>query len=278
MTYGSPLTRRKLLAAIGGVGLLAVGPRVVGALGHDPAFTQYTYAQSTGPNLRVAWYERYNGTLAEESNRFTDGAPLTNDSDSFNASGDDGRFVDVTGPDAVAAGPVLSIPNAQPGDGGLLLIGLRADGADARAWLSIEAYEFAENSLTEPERTGGDGTTDGTATDAGELQDYVDVECWYDTGRLGVGSCNGRRDFSEEAFVASGTLAEVSDALSGGVPLTFGLVGDPCIDAGTQRCLALRWRIDPSVTNVIQSDSARLDIAFAATACDETTNPFGGGE
>jgi hypothetical protein len=278
MTHGSPLTRRKLLAAIGGVGLLAAGPRVVGAMGTDPAFTQYTYAQSTGPNLRVAWYERYNGTLAEESNRFTDGTPLTNDSDSFNASGDAGRFVDVTGPDAVAAGPVLSIPNAQPGDEGLLLIGLRAEGADARAWLSIEAYEFAENSLVEPERTEGDTTTDDTATDAGELQHYVDVECWYDTGRLGVGGCNGRRDFSEEAVVAAGTLAEVSDALAGGVPLTFGLVDDACIDAETQRCLALRWRIDPSVTNVIQSDSARLDIAFAATACDETTNPFGGGE
>ena len=273
MTHGSPLTRRKLLAAIGGVGLLAAGPRVVGAMGHDPAFTQYTYAQSTGPNLRVAWYERYNGALAEESNRFTAGSALTNDSDSFNASGDDGRFVDVTGPDAVAAGPVLSIPNAQPGDEGLLLIGLRAEGADARAWLSIEASEFAENSLTEPERTEGDTTTDG-----GELQHYVDVECWYDTGRFGVGGCNGRRDFSEEAVVAAATLAEVSDALAGGVPLTFGLVGDPCIDAGTQRCLALRWRIDPSVANVIQSDSARLDIAFAATACDEPTTPFGGGE
>jgi hypothetical protein len=278
MTHCSPLTRRKLLAAIGGVGLLAAGPRVVGAMDHDPVFTRYTYAQSTGPNLRVAWYERYNGTLAEESNRFTDGPPLTNDSDSFNASGDAGRFVDLTGPDAVAAGPVLSIPNAQPGDEGLLLIGLRAEGADARAWLSIEASEFAENSLVEPERAAGDTTTDDTTADAGELQHYVDVACWYDTGRFGVGGCNGRRDFSEEAVVAAGTLAEVSDALSGGVPLTFGLVEDACIDAGTQRCLALRWRIDPAVTNVIQSDSARLDIAVAATACDETTNPFGGGE
>jgi len=263
MTYGSPLTRRKLLAAIGGVGLLAVGPRVVGALGHDPAFTQYTYAQSTGPTLRVAWYERYNGTLAEESNRFTDGAPLTNDSDSFNASGDDGRFVDVTGPDAVAAGPVLSIPNAQPGDGGLLLIGLRADGADARAWLSIEAYEFAENSLTEPERTEGDGTTDGTATDAGELQDYVDVECWYDTGRLGVGSCNGRRDFSEEAFVASGTLAEVSDALSGGVPLTFGLVGERAADIDYNGPASYRTNFLDSVWNLTPEEAAEIDSTLA---------------
>mgnify|MGYP006279450613 FL=1 len=278
MTHGSPFTRRELLAAIGGVGLLAAAPRVAGALRPDPGFTQYTYAQTSGPDLRVAWYERYNGTRLEESNRFTDGGPLTNTSDAFNESGDAGRFVDVTGPNAVTAGPVLSIPNAHPGDEGLLLIGLRAEDADARAWLSITAYDFAENSLTEPERTAGDTTTDDTATDAGELQHHVDVTCWYDTGRFGVGGCNGSRDFSEEAVVAAGTLAEVSDALSGGVLLDFGLVEGACIDAGTQRCLALRWRIDPSVTNVIQSDSVRLDVAFAATTCDDTTNPFGGGD
>ncbi|AZH25394.1 hypothetical protein [Haloplanus aerogenes] len=270
MTHGSPLTRREILAAIGGVGLLAAGPRVAGALGSDPSFTQYTYAQTSGPDLRVAWYERYNGVLQEESNLFSDGPPLTNSSDAFNQSGDAGRFVDVTGTDAVATGPVLSIPNAQPGDEGLLLIGLRAEDAAARVWLSVSAYDFAENSLVEPERAEGD--TD----DEGELQDYVDVECWYDTGRLGVGGCNGERDFTEEAVVAAGTLAEVSDALTGGVPLDFGLVGDACIEADTQRCLALRWRIDPAVTNVIQSDSASLDIAFAATTCDDATNPFGG--
>jgi len=272
MTHDSPLTRRKLLAAIGGVGLLAAGPRVVGALGGDPAFTRYTYAQSAsdGPDLRVAWYERYNGTVLEESNRFSAAAPLTNSSDSFNASGDAGRFVDLTGPDAVDAGPVFSIPNAHPGDEGLLLIGLRAEDADARVWLGVDAYTFAENSLVEPERAAND--TDET----GELQDYVDVELWYDTGRLGLGGCNGRRDVTEEAVVAGGTLAEVGDALAGGIPLEFGLVDDACIAAGTQRCLALRWHLDPVVSNVVQSDSVRLDIAFAATACDEATNPFGG--
>lgn len=270
MTHGSPLTRRDILAAIGGVGLLAAGPRVASALRQEPSFTQYTYAQSDGPDLRVAWYERYNGVLQEESNRFTGGDPLTNSADSLNESGDAGRFVDVTGTDAVATGPVLSIPDAQPGDEGLLLIGLRAEDAPARAWLSITAYDFAENSLVEPERAAGDTDADD------ELQDYVDVAVWYDTGRFGVGGCNGARDFTEEAVVAAGTLAEVGAALDGGVALDFGLVGDACIDEGTQRCLALRWRIDPAVTNVIQSDSASLDIAFAATTCEDTTNPFGG--
>ena len=135
MTHGSSFTRRQLLTAIGGVGLLAGGARVAGALRREPTFTRYTYAQSVdgGPNLRVAWYERYNGAVLEESNRFSDTAPLTNTSESFNESADAGSFVDVTGPDAVAAGPVLSIPNAHPGDEGLLLIGLRAERAVSAA-------------------------------------------------------------------------------------------------------------------------------------------------
>jgi hypothetical protein len=276
MTDDSPLSRRRLLAAIGGVGLLSATPRVASALRREPSFTRYTYAQSTatGPNLRVAWYERYNGRLLEESNRFGDGAPLTNGSASFDEAGDAGRFVDVTGPDAVDAGPVLSIPGAQPGDEGLLLLGLRAEDAAARAWLRVTASEFAEGTLTEPERTAGDTSA---GPDAGELQHHVDVQLWYDTGRLGVGGCNGLRDVTEEAVVASGTLRAVGDALEDGVLLDFGALSDPCIPADAQRCLALRWAIDPTVNNVIQSDSVRLDVALAVTACDETTTPFGAG-
>jgi hypothetical protein len=274
MTHGSPLTRRQLLTAIGGVGLLAAGPRVAGALNRDPSFTRYTYAQSVdgGPDLRVAWYERYNGTVLEESNRFADGAPLTNTSQSFNDSGDAGNFVDVTGPDAVATGPILSIPNAHPGDEGLVLIGLRADGADARAWLQVTASEFAENSLLEPERDDDDETET-----RGELQEHVEIELWYDTGRLGVGGCNGLRDFTEETVIGSGTLETVGADLDGGVLVDFGVVESACIPADTQRCLGLRWSIDPEVSNVIQSDSARLDVRFVATACAETTNPFAEG-
>lgn len=260
-----------MLAAIGGVGLLAAGPRVVGALRRDPSFTQYTYAQSTdgGPDLRVAWYETYNGTLQEESNRFTGGDPLTNTSDSFNRSGDAGRFVDLTGmdPDTVDPGPVLAIPNALPGDEGLLLIGLRAEHAPARAWLGV-SYTTAENGILEPERADADDTAEG------ELQDYVDVELWYDTGRGGLGGCNGVRDLSEEAVVGAGALAEVGDALADGTLLDFGVLGDPCIDAGSQRCLALRWSVDPDVNNVIQGDSVQFDITVAATTCDDTSNPF----
>lgn len=272
MTHSS-LSRRELLAGIGAVGLLAAGPRVASALRGEPPFTRYTYAQTTdgGPDLRVAWVERYNGVLLEESNALTGGAPLQNTSESFNESGGAGRFVDRTGPDAVGAGPVVSIPNAHPGDEGLLLVGLRAEDADARVWLSVTASEFAENTLVEPEVVDGD-----VPGPEGELQDHVEVELWYDTGRLGIGACNGVRDPTEEAVVPAGTLAEVGASLADGTPLDFGLVERACIPAGSQRCLAFRWRIDPTVTNVVQSDSARLDVAIAATACDDTTNPFGG--
>jgi len=267
MTNGSSFTRRELLAAIGGVGLLAAAPRVAGALSTDPSFTRYTYAQSTdsGPDLRVAWYERYNGTLLDESNQLSGDAPLTNSSDSFNASGDSGQFVNVTGPDAVQTGPVLSIPNAHPGDDGLLLVGLRAENAPARAWLRVTA-EYAENGRVEPEIAAGDDD------DEGELQDYVTTEFWYDTGPFG--GCNGSRSLTEAAVVPAGTLADVAGSLEAGVGLDFGIAGRACIPEDEQRCLALRWHIDPDVGNVIQSDSVVLDAEFVATTCDDTSNPF----
>jgi hypothetical protein len=67
----------------------------------------------------------------------------------------------------------------------------------------------------------------------------------------------------------------VAADLGSGVLLDFGIVESACIRADTQRCLALRWSIDPSVNNVIQSDSVRLDLSLVATDCDTTTNPFG---
>ena len=75
-------------------------------------------------------------------------------------------------------------------------------------------------------------------------------------------------------MIGSDTLEAVSDDLEDGTLLDFGIVESACIPADTQRCLGLHWSIDPAVSNVIQSDSARLDVRFVATECTETTNPF----
>ncbi|MFC6989070.1 hypothetical protein ACFQJD_10785 [Haloplanus sp. GCM10025708] len=232
MTHDSPrLSRRTLLAGLGTVGLVATGPGVVRALRGQPPYANYTYAQTTedGPDLRVAWYETYNGEYREDSNRFTDGEKLENTSDSFNESATAERFVDRTGPNQVDAPPVVDLPNVHPGDSGTLVLGLLAENADARVWLRLAAAEFRENRLTEPEIVDADTTDDvfgsdgSLVTGGGELQEYVDVRLWYDTGVLDTGmvvGCNGVYDAAVESLVAlpetsaspraDGTLTDLS--------------------------------------------------------------------
>lgn len=301
MTHDSPrLSRRTLLAGLGAVGLVATGPGVVRALQGHPPYTNYTYAQTTegGPDLRVAWYETYNGEYQEDSNRFTDGAPqLQNTSDAFNDSATAGRFVDTTGPNQVDAPPVVTLPNVHPGDRGTLVLGLLAENAEARVWLRTAASEFRENNLTEPELVDGDTSVDVFDVDGtlesggGELQDYVDVRLWYDTGILDTGvavGCNGVYDPLVESLVslpatsplpvANGTLAELSNAMDEGVELGFGFLENGCLPVGRERCLGFEWRVDPDVGNLIQTDSVTFTLEFAVTTCDDTTNPFGGSQ
>ncbi|WP_423751717.1 hypothetical protein [Salinirarus marinus] len=298
MTHDSPrLSRRTLLAGLGTVGLVATGPGVVRALRGQPPYANYTYAQTTedGPDLRVAWYETYNGEYREDSNRFTDGEKLENTSDSFNESATAERFVDRTGPNQVDAPPVVDLPNVHPGDSGTLVLGLLAENADARVWLRLAAAEFRENRLTEPEIVDADTTDDvfgsdgSLVTGGGELQEYVDVRLWYDTGVLDTGmvvGCNGVYDAAVESLVAlpetsaspraDGTLTDLSAdaALGEGGGLDFGLLDDGCLPVGRERCLGLEWRVAPDVGNVIQTDSVAFTIEFGVTTCDDTNNPF----
>ncbi|MFB6123960.1 MAG: hypothetical protein ABEJ78_10940 [Haloferacaceae archaeon] len=300
MTHDSPrLSRRTLLAGLGTVGIVATGPGVVRALRGQPPYANYTYAQTTenGPDLRVAWYETYNGEHREDSGRFTDGEGLENTSASFNDSAQAGRFVDRTGPNRVDAPPVVDLPNVHPGDRGTVVLGLLAENAEARVWLRLTAAEFRENRRTEPEAVDGDATGDVFATDGslvdggGELQEHVDVRLWYDTGILDTGmavGCNGVYDPVVESLVAlpetsvrpraDGTLADLSAnaALGEGVALDFGLLDDGCLPVGRERCLGVAWRVDADVGNLIQTDSATFALEFAVTTCDDTNNPFGG--
>jgi hypothetical protein len=283
MTHDSTLTRRQVLAGLGAVGLVASGPHVVRGARGDPPFTRYTLAGSTdGPDLRIAWYELYNGQKQEDSNRFTAGGPLDNTEASFNESAEAGRFVDTTSDvegEAVTAGPVISLGNVVPGDTGALVVGLLAEGDDASVWMRLDVREYAENTHVEPERVDGDLTPN-----TGELQDELDVKVWYDNGSLT--GCNGRVD-GVESFVtapsnlgdANGSFADVAAALSDGVRLDFGLIDDGCIPAGRERCVSFAWEIPADTGNAIQTDGIDFDVEFAVVACDDdVANPFEGVE
>lgn len=276
----SPLSRRQVLAGLGAVGLVAAGPRLVRAAGGEPPFTNYTLAQSDGdgPDLRIAWYETYNGVYQEDSNRFTSGPGLQPTNASFNDSAQAGRFVNTvntTNPeDAVEPGAVIGIDNVLPGDEGVVVIGLLAEQADARVWFELDLLEMPENGLYEPEITGGDDT-DGPQ--GGELQDAIDVELWYDNGL--TSGCDGVRSGSEE-FVSGlstlgsldGTLEEVANQ---GVELDFDLLGTGCLPAGVERCVAFRWSFPEAPdNNLSQTDGVSFSLRFVALSCSNTDNPF----
>mgnify|MGYP000270533228 CR=1 FL=1 len=277
----TPITRRQVLAGLGAVGLVAAGPRLVRAARGGPAFTRYTLAQSTngGPDLRIAWYETYNGVYQEDSDRFTGGPGLQPTEASFNESARAGRFVDTTSDvegEAVGAGAVVDLGNVLPGDEGTVVVGLLADAADATVWFRLRLDATPENGLVEPERTAGD-----TSDQVGELQDAVAVSLWYDTGSLT--GCDGRLN-GGESFVTGlstlgdldGSLVDVADDTEDGIALDFDLLGSGCLPANTQQCVGFRWAIPESVGNAVQTDGVSFALEFATVPCDESTNPFTG--
>jgi hypothetical protein len=283
----TPITRRQVLAGLGAVGLVAAGPRLVRAARGDPEFTQYTLAQSAdgGPDLRIAWYETYNGVYQEDSNRFTSGPALQPTNESFNHSAEADRFVDTVNAmnpgETVEPGAVIGLDNVLPGDEGVVVIGLLAEDADARVWFKLDLLETPENGRYEPELAAGDAT-DGA--DEGELQDAIDVELWYDNGL--TSGCDGVKSGSEE-FVSGlstlgsldGTLAQVAADTDQGVELDFDLLGLGCLPAGDERCVAFRWSFPPAAdNNRVQTDGVSFLLRFATVACSNTdAGPFAGG-
>ena len=280
----TPITRRQVLAGLGAVGLVAAGPRLVRAARGEPTFTRYTLAQSTngGPDLRIAWYETYNGVYQEDSNRFTSGPGLQPTNESFNDSAQAGRFVNTvnaTNPeDVVDPGAVIGLDNVLPGDEGVVVIGLLAENADARVWFKLDLLDTPENGLYEPEIAAGENPVDDGV---GELQDAIDVELWYDNGL--ASGCDGVKSGSEE-FVSGlstlgsldGTLAQVATDTVDGVELDFDLLGTGCLPAGVERCVAFRWSFpDGPENNQSQSDGVSFTLRFATVACSNTeTEPF----
>lgn len=271
------LTRRSVLAGLGALGAATAGSRyVAAATGGRAPYNHYTYAQTTSEqvDLRVAWYETYNGSVVER----TPGTLVLGNETTWTDAAQSGTYADADGTTDSDHGPAISVTNVLPGDRGTLVVGLFNEGIATDVWLQLEAGEFLENGLTEPESV-------VDATPEGELGDAIDLRLWSDVGVGGVGACNGVYDLDvpvagdtfNEPLIASGTLREVSEALAGGVRLdtTPRTAGTDCVGSGEQFCIGLEWSIDQGVGNAIQSDSATFDLRFAAVECgSEGANPF----
>jgi len=238
------LTRRKVLAGMGAVGLASAGSVVVDDGQLFASHSSYTYATAvpdTGKDgresgaLKLQWRETYNGQPIER--------------EAITSPTADSRTL-----------PSISIPNALPGDSGT--VQLRASvpqterGRDPKVCVSLELrlLELDEGDQTEPER---DAEVDQT------LDEAVDITVWYDVGTFRTDTffpCNGRRD-AGEPVLASGTLSETAETLSPAAGESA--VNVECLTPDDALCLGLSWHLDEGVGNAVQTD--RTTFAFDVT-------------
>lgn len=207
-------------------------------------------------DLLVDWKEWYNGTVLERQD-----TPTSRSS---------------------AAGPLLSIADVVPGDTGRVAFGLSLDSEQGRpppVEILMRVRETpdsrAENGLTEPERK-SDEEVDGL--DSGELQEYLSILVWYDTG-ISVsdvplyGTCDG--EFTTgDLQLAEGTLAEVSVTGEGDSYWTLDAnpnnpAGSPCLSQNQGLCVGFQWTLPSSVGNAVQTDSVSFAIEFGARQCQQ---------
>lgn len=211
-----------------------------------------------GVFLRVDWKEWYNSEVVESQDAATgDHAP-----------------------------GVLTLPDITPGDRGRLAIGLSTETARGRPPSMAVSFRIREapgsrreNGRNEPEQKAGDSTDD-----VGELQEYIDLDIWYDTGVQAAGNpvygfCDAANNLGDSAFL-SGTLAELSvvgtrDELGAETWRTLDTAAsnpvssDRCLGPGEGLCLTIEWAFstDAADLNLVQGDSVSPVIEFGAVQC-----------
>jgi hypothetical protein len=248
------ISRRALLAA-GSVGAGLFGMGAV-AQARKVTFerTRRILARTeAGPDahLVVDWKEWYNGRVVGER----------------------------TGPSD--APEQVQIPNVEPGDSGRLTLGLSTASEEGtpppiEVRMRVRVSDREENGINDPEREAGD--TDPT----GDVQEFVEVDLWYDTGvqMAGVplfGTCDGS-DNAGDTTVATGTLGEVATTASeeGGwqtlLPSPSNPVdGGPCLGPTQSVCLTLDWAVDTDAPDVnrMQGDSVEFALEFQPRPCSQ---------
>ena len=234
------INRRRLLGMLGGTGVAAYL-----GLGYATGDSvRYTYASSQicdGYTLDAEWRETY--TRNGETTLLEDTTP------------------DGSGSESDADAGIVQLNDILPGDRGTVSFDLTADRTDTDAsdtvspTLGLDITDRAENGLTDPEAEAGD-----TTETVGELQEYLQITIWENTGILGVdalGADNLSQEITEPT-IAEGTFAEVAGSLN---DETLGTIDATADDDSVS--VTLRWEFtDDANINVTQTDSVTfaLDI------------------
>ncbi|MEF8786345.1 MAG: choice-of-anchor W domain-containing protein [Haloarculaceae archaeon] len=250
------LSRRKMLAGLGAVGLASTGAGLgTSAYFSDrEAFTNNTLTAGS-LDLRVVYDTSYDSGGAVEN--MADSAMGTQDGE--------------------PAGMFYDLQDVKPGDSGHVKFCFEIVDNPSYMWACGDLTQ-SENGLTEPEAEVDD------TPDLGELAENIDARLVY---------CEeDDEEIIEGEEIASGTMVDIFAALATGVPFdgdgTAGLepgeqspydeevVVEEGADFITGPCVCLFWEIPTSVGNIIQSDSMTMDFEFHAVQSrhnDGSANP-----
>ncbi|MFC7133592.1 MULTISPECIES: hypothetical protein [Salinibaculum] len=234
MTRGG-LTRRRVLASLGAAGLASVGGLALAT--KDAVVVAQTMDVQSDFDLQADWRETYNGMAIEDTT--------------------DSSISETT------EGPIISLRDVYPGDNGVLsfeLSEVSENEISVEPELGLSVTDRPENGHTEPEEEAGDTTAPG------ELQEYLQVALWYDSGIGNIdlfGGQNGVQDIGEGLIDpdAEGTLAEVADAING--------VSLGCLAPGESVTVSFGWAFesDQENINVTQGDGVDFDFDFTVQQC-----------
>jgi len=239
------LTRRKMLAGLGGAGAVSVVGIGVGTKGS----VQYTSAQSTEtcPDfiLNADWRETYTRdgqTTLLENTTAQSGGP--------------------TGTENTASEPgIIRLENILPGDRGTVGFRIRAEqdnsagNTDVTPELSINIREDAENGINNPEQEAND-----TSPNDGELDEFLDAKVWNDDGLFGdllgvddLGAENLEQNITEPT-ISEGSLRDVANNVNDEELGTINSTTDESV------AVAFRWEFaDDANINVTQGDSVTFE-------------------
>jgi predicted ribosomally synthesized peptide with SipW-like signal peptide len=248
------LSRRKVLAGMGAVGLASVGAGLgTSALFSDTESFTGNILQAGELDIVAVSTSSYNGAAV----------------DSF-----ENRIVSADGP----AETFYTLDDVKPGDSGKFDFCFELYTNPAYIWLCGEQTEDLENGQNEPELE-----TEGLDEDGlGELDDSIVASAYYcevvDGEKVPV-------DGGE--IVSDVSLAELLGALNSGLPLNYdGVPAEPGNQSPYQpseeegmvtgACVCVDWELPIEVGNEIQSDSLAFDVAvhaYQARNTDGTMNP-----
>lgn len=277
------LSRRSVLAGLGGVGLASAGAGLGTSafLNDRETFENSTITAGT-LDLLVDYYSYWNQGMA--------------------GTGQVQGTQDGSGTISGKLGDV------KPGDSGLLAFCPRIETNPAYLWLCGEITANSENGYTEPEpqtAENGDLNDPGVMDGAGELAESIEVTvsyCDLDDDIADEGDEDDTNDGFDPSDVSSiaevwtGTFADLMTAIRNGVPLDGGASvpgeggfhapgGQSCYVGSASEtanpCLCLEWHVPTEVGNEIQGDSLSFDLEFHAEQCrnnDGTHNPCAEGE